>query len=84
MSLEMTKNPDPERLMDEMGDLLFTCVNMARKLELEPETALRHGNAKFERRFKGVEALLAEDGKTPETSNFQEMEVLWDKAKLET
>ena len=84
MSLEMTKNPDPERLMDEMGDLLFTCVNMARKLELDPETALRHGNAKFERRFKGVEALLAEDGKTPETSNFPEMEVLWDKAKLET
>jgi ATP diphosphatase len=84
MSVEMTTDPDPERLMDEMGDLLFTCVNMARKLDLDPEAALRHGNAKFERRFKGVEALLAKDGKTPETSNLQEMEVLWDKAKLET
>jgi ATP diphosphatase len=84
MSAEMTTDPDPERLMDEMGDLLFTCVNLARKLDLDPETALRHGNAKFERRFKGVEALLAKDGKTPETSNLQEMEVLWDKAKLET
>ena len=84
MSAEMTMDPDPERLLDEMGDLLFTCVNMARKLELDPETALRHGNAKFERRFKGVEALLVKDGKTPETSNLQEMEVLWDKAKLET
>ena len=84
MSAEMTTNPDPVRIMDEMGDLLFTCVNMARKLDLDPETALRNGNAKFERRFKGVEALLAKDGKTPETSNLQEMEVLWDKAKLET
>jgi ATP diphosphatase len=83
MSAEMTTDPDPKRLMDEMGDLLFTCVNLARKLDLDPETALRHGNAKFERRFKGVEALLAKDGKTPETSNLQEMEVLWDKAKLE-
>jgi nucleoside triphosphate diphosphatase len=84
MSAEMTLDPDPERLMDEMGDLLFTCVNMARKLELDPETALRHGNEKFERRFKGVEALLAKDNKTPETSTLDEMEVLWDKAKLET
>jgi ATP diphosphatase len=84
MSAEMTTDPEPEKLMDEMGDLLFTCVNLARKLDLDPETALRHGNAKFERRFKGVEALLAKDGKTPETSNLQEMEVLWDKAKLET
>ena len=84
MSAEMTLDPDPKRLMDEMGDLLFTCVNMARKLDLDPETALRHGNEKFERRFRGVEALLAKDGKTPETSNLDEMEVLWDKAKLET
>ena len=84
MSAEMTADPDPERLMDEMGDLLFTCVNMARKLNLDPETALRHGNTKFERRFKGVEALLAKDGKTPKTSELHEMEVLWDKVKLET
>lgn len=84
MSAEMTLDPDPERLMDEMGDLLFTCVNMARKLDLDPETALRHGNEKFERRFKEVEALLAKDGKTPETSNLNEMEALWDKVKLET
>jgi nucleoside triphosphate diphosphatase len=84
MSAEMTADPAPERQMDEMGDLLFTCVNLARKLNLDPETALRHGNAKFERRFKGVEALLAKDGKTPETSELYDMEVLWDKVKLET
>jgi len=84
MGVEMTTDPDPDRLMDEMGDLLFTCVNLARKLDIDPETALRHGNAKFERRFKGVEALLAKDGKTPETSDLPEMEALWHKAKLET
>jgi ATP diphosphatase len=83
MSAEMSLDPDPERLMDEMGDLLFTCVNMARKLDLDPETALRYGNEKFERRFKEVEALLAKDGKTPETSNLDEMEALWHKTKLE-
>ena len=51
---------DPQRLKDEIGDLLFCCVNLARKLEIDPEQALRHGNAKFERRFRRMEALLAE------------------------
>ena len=53
---------DPERLTDELGDLLFSCVNLARKLNVDPETALRGGNAKFERRFRRMEALLAADG----------------------
>ena len=83
MSAEMTLDPDPEKLMDELGDLLFTCVNLARKLDLDPETALRLGNEKFESRFKGVEALLAKDGKTPETSTLEEMEFFWKKVKLE-
>ncbi len=53
---------DKERLKDELGDLLFCCVNLARKLGIDPETALRGGNAKFERRFRRMETLLAADG----------------------
>ncbi len=74
----------PDRLQDEMGDLLFTCVNLARKLDIDPETALRHGNAKFERRFRMVEELLHEKGKTPEQSTLDEMESLWPLAKSRT
>ena len=74
---------DMAALKDELGDLLFTCVNLARKLDIDPETALRHGNAKFERRFKAIEVMLAAEGKTPETSNLEEMDALWDRAKVE-
>ncbi len=75
---------DPERLLDELGDLLFCCVNLARKLDIDPETALRGGNAKFERRFRRMEALLAADGRT-----FRDMPVddvlenYWTRAKNE-
>jgi ATP diphosphatase len=51
-----------KRQEDELGDLLFCCVNLARKLDIDPETALRGGNSKFERRFRRMEALLAADG----------------------
>ena len=53
---------DEARLRDELGDLLFCCVNLARKPGIDPETALRGGNAKFERRFRRMESLLAADG----------------------
>ncbi len=81
---EMDGDTDPARLQDELGDLLFTCVNLARKLDIEPETALRHGNTKFERRFQMVEELLREKGKTPEQSTLDEMEALWPLAKSRT
>lgn len=83
MAVEMASGAAKERLQDELGDLLFTCVNLARKLDIDPETALRHGNAKFERRFKVVEALLARDGKTPESSTLDEMDGLWRQAKVD-
>jgi len=80
--------PEPAQVLDkieeeigEVGDLLFACVNLARKLKLDPETALRRGNAKFERRFRSIEAALAADGRIPEQSGLQEMEELWIKAK---
>jgi MazG family protein len=70
-----------QRLHDEFGDLLFALCNVARKLELDPEAALRDANAKFERRFRAVEARLAERGRTPASSDLQEMDALWDEVK---
>ncbi len=71
----------PEELAEEYGDLLFVMANLARHLDIDPEAALRAANAKFTRRFKGVEALLQEQGKTPEQSGLAEMDTLWDEVK---
>lgn len=71
------------RLTDELGDLLFACANLARKLDLDPESTLREANDKFERRFRRVEALLAERGRTPGESTLEEMDALWDDVKAE-
>ena len=83
VTFEMENGAHAARLEDEIGDLLFACANLARKLDVNPETALRRGNAKFERRFRRIEALLAEMGKKPETSDLIEMEELWNRAKAE-
>ena len=72
---------DAARLQDELGDLLFACVNLARHLSIDPETALRGTNAKFERRFRKVEALLTADGKRPEQVTLDAMEALWQRVK---
>ena len=72
-----------ERVRDEMGDVLFVMANLARHMNLCPETALRGANAKFTRRFGRIEALLSEQGKTPAQSDLAEMDALWDRAKLE-
>ncbi|MEE8333181.1 MAG: nucleoside triphosphate pyrophosphohydrolase [Alphaproteobacteria bacterium] len=71
----------PARLEEEVGDLLFACVNLARHLGVDPESALRAGNTKFERRFHGVEARLRADGKTPANSTLDEMEAQWEATK---
>src|SRR6185295_12605800 len=70
-----------ERLEDEVGDLMFAAVNLARHLRIDPDQALRHGNQKFVRRFRSIEAALAADGRTPAESDLAEMEALWQKAK---
>jgi ATP diphosphatase len=72
---------DVEKARAELGDLMFVCANLARKLGIEPETALRAANAKFERRFAHIERRLAEQGRSPETSTLEEMDALWDEAK---
>lgn len=66
---------------EEFGDLLFVMANLGRHLGIEPETALRATNAKFTRRFEGVEAALAAKGKRPEDSDLAEMDALWDAVK---
>ena len=70
-----------EHLHEEYGDLLFVMANLARHLGVDPETALRDANAKFTRRFRAVEAALAEGGRRPEQSTLAEMDALWDAAK---
>lgn len=72
---------DLDKAREEMGDLLFVLANLARKLGVEPEDALRGANAKFVRRFAFIEAELAKDGRTPEQSDLAEMDALWDAAK---
>ena len=72
---------DVEKARAELGDLMFVCANLARKLEVEPEAALRGANAKFERRFAHIERRLAEKGSSPEASDLAEMDALWDEAK---
>lgn len=71
-----------ERLEDEMGDVLFACVNLARKLKIDPELALKRANAKFDRRFRHVEAELRAAGRAPEGATLDEMEALWVEAKM--
>ncbi len=83
LETELSNGADKDRLLDEVGDILFTAVNISRKLDLDPETALRHANSKFERRFRRIEILLAKDGKTPKSSSLEEMEGLWERAKSE-
>lgn len=66
---------------DEIGDLLFVVVNIARFLKVDPEQALRKTNSKFRRRFSHVEDALAAHGKTPQQASIDEMEALWQAAK---
>ena len=73
---------DVQKSHEELGDILFVLANLARKLDVEPENALRMTNAKFVRRFEIIEAELAKIGKTPDQSDLAEMDALWNAAKL--
>ena len=65
----------------EVGDLLFACVNYARLLGIDPEIALNRTNAKFIRRFTGVEGLAQKDGRKLDEMSLEEMDLLWDQVK---
>jgi ATP diphosphatase len=76
------QNIDKDAVEAEMGDLLFACVNLARHLNIDPETALRRTNGKFEARFRNVERLLAKElGHGPEAASLEQMEVRWQRSK---
>jgi nucleoside triphosphate diphosphatase len=80
---EMKSGAPAEKINDEFGDILFVCVNLARHLQVDPETALRSTNDKFVRRFKRVEEILASRGKTAAQSTLEEMDALWTEVKRE-
>ena len=71
----------PEEQAEELGDLIFALVNLARHLRVDAEDAVRAANAKFERRFRYVESALARGGRKPSEASLAEMDALWDEAK---
>lgn len=71
----------PDRLEDEVGDLLFAAVNLSRHLGVDPEGALRRSNAKFERRFRGMESRLEDKGQKPQDQSLDALEALWQAVK---
>jgi nucleoside triphosphate diphosphatase len=72
---------EPARIQEEMGDVIFSCVNVARHLQVDAEQALQGCNKKFEKRFAFIEQALAEQGRTVEQSNLLEMDDLWQQSK---
>jgi len=74
---------DRAGMHEELGDLLFALSQAARHLDIDAEAALRDANAKFERRFRKVEGLLAAEGKIPTDVDMQQLEALWVRAKRE-
>ncbi|MEQ9607521.1 MAG: nucleoside triphosphate pyrophosphohydrolase [Kiloniellaceae bacterium] len=78
---EIVADGGHDRLEDEVGDLLFVVANLARHLKVDPETALRRANAKFERRFRAMEAALAAVGEQAGDQSLEDLEELWQAAK---
>jgi len=78
---EFANGADPARLQDEIGDVLFVAVNLARHAGVDFSQALRHANAKFERRFRRMEQLAAADGTVFADGTLAEQERLWQRAK---
>ncbi len=83
MRAEIDQDAAPERIADELGDLLFAVVNLARRLSVDPEQALRGANRKFERRFRAIEERLAAAGKPLANATLDEMEAEWQRVKAE-
>lgn len=79
--LEAMSANDEEAMAEEIGDLLFVVVNLARHLKADPETALRAANAKFERRFRFIEQVLREQGRDIQACSLDELDAIWGQAK---
>ncbi len=72
-----------QHLEEEVGDLFFVLVNIARYLSLDPESALRKTNRKFKQRFQWVEEQLRASGRSPQQASMAELESLWRQAKIQ-
>tara|TARA_B100001939_G_scaffold331712_3_gene330050 strand:- start:51658 stop:52500 length:843 start_codon:yes stop_codon:yes gene_type:complete len=86
LSAELVKNKaeqNRELIAEEFGDMMFVYANLARHLDIDPESALRSANAKFERRFRRIEEILREQGKKAEHCTLEELDRYWDQAKQE-
>ncbi|EPJ89901.1 nucleoside triphosphate pyrophosphohydrolase [Pseudomonas sp. CFII64] len=79
--LEAMASNDAEAMAEEVGDLLFAAVNLARHLKVDPENALRAANTKFERRFRFIEQALRQTHRPIEDCTLEEMDALWGEAK---
>ena len=73
---------NPNKLQEEIGDLLFAITNLARHLNVDPEQAIKQCNQKFLRRFKYIETQIAQQGKAMQTASLDELDALWDEAKI--
>ncbi len=80
---EFAAGSDADRLTDEIGDVLFVCANLARHAKVDVSRALRHANAKFERRFRRMEAIAAASGATLADMTLAAQDDLWNQAKVE-
>lgn len=79
--LEAQTKQDSRKIADEIGDLLFVAVNVARFLNVDPETALARSNRKFDRRFRYIESAIKKQGRELKDASLAEMDVLWEEAK---
>ena len=79
--LQAMADGEADALEDEIGDLLFAAVNLARHLKQDPENALRRANRKFERRFRFIEQALRDNGRPIEDCTLDELDALWGEAK---
>ena len=81
LKVEVDANADINRIEDEMGDVLFSVINYARFIDIDPETALERTNKKFIKRFQFLESKVKEQGKELSKMTLDEMDVLWEEAK---
>ena len=80
---ESTKKNNHQRIEEEIGDLLFSCTNLARFAHVNPETALRRSNRKFEKRFSQMETIAAEKSLVLKDLGIERWEQLWEQVKTE-
>lgn len=83
LEAEIDASDNHDAVEDEFGDVFFAVINLARRLKVDPETALRRTNRKFERRFRGIEDRLTAEGRHIKDASLEEMERIWNKVKAE-